>query len=374
VKYNVLPDSSAAYVGTNYGSRSAYWMDGNLHPGYAMNWNATMEYQVGTNEILKLSYQGSAGVRLVESWNVNVFPTDFGAGNPALQTAALAATQNYLPYPQFGSINYMSNTGHSTYHAGTIQFEKRHSHGMVLNAFYTMSKAMDDCDNDSGTCSGVAPISNRNLAKGRAGYDRHHIFLVSETYELPFGKGKKYMNHSRLLDYLIGGFNISWITTVETGNPITFSYSNNPNNEYPGSIGNMVPNLVCNHITMQAFGLGDALGGNRFDQAQSNPVLNASCFAPPPAFTPGNAGRNIVTGPGVIGNLASAQKNISITERWKFQVRFDFQNPFHNYSFSNPSSNLDFRNPQLFGKITTDPTTFDYFGQPLMNLTLKLSW
>ena len=76
---------------------------------------------------------------------VNVFPTDFGAHNPALQAAAFAAPQNYLPYPQFGSINYMSNTGHSSWHAGTVQFVKRYSQGVVLNAFYTFSQALDDC-------------------------------------------------------------------------------------------------------------------------------------------------------------------------------------------------------------------------------------
>lgn len=374
VQYNVQSNQSALYVGTNYGSRSLYWMDGNLHPGYAMNWNTMVEYQVSPNNILKLMYQGSAGVHLVESWNINVFPTNFGAGNPALQTAALAATQNYLPYTQFGAINYMSNTGHSSYHAGTVQFEKRHSQGLVLNAFYTFAKALDDCDSDSGTCTGVAPVTNRNLNKGRAGYDRHHIWLVSETYELPFGKGRHFLNHSRFLDYLIGGYNISWITTIETGSPMTFSYSNNPNNEYPSSIGNQTPNLVCSHISMQEFGLGDAIGGNRFNQSLENPVLNASCFAAPPAFTPGNAGRNIVTGSGIIGNLASASKTFKFTERWNMQVRFDFQNPFHNFALSNPTTSLDFRNPQLFGKITSDPTTFDYFGQPLMDLTLKLSW
>ena len=304
-----------------------------------------------------------------------MFPTDFGAGNPALQTAALAATQNYLPYPQFGSINYMSNTGHSSYHSGTIQFEKRHSQGVVLNAFYTLSKAIDDCDSDSGTCTGVAPITNRNLAKGRAGFDRHQIFLVNATYELPVGKGRHFVNHSRALDYLIGGFNLSWITTIETGNPMTFSYSNNPNNEYPSSIGNMVPNLVCNNIQMvQHFRLGDVIGGNRFDQSSEGAALSPSCFAPPAPFTPGNAGRGIVTGTGAIGNLASASKEVSFKERWKFQVRFDFQNPFHNFSLSNPTTGLDFKNPQLFGKITSDPTTFDYFGQPLMDLTFKLSW
>src|SRR2546429_221124 len=84
-----------------------------LHPGYAMNWNATVEYQISANNLVKATYQGSAGVHLVETWNINAFPHTLGENDPALRAAAYAAPQNYLPYPQFGSINNMSNTGHS---------------------------------------------------------------------------------------------------------------------------------------------------------------------------------------------------------------------------------------------------------------------
>ena len=62
------------------------------------------------------------------------------------------------PIPQFGSINNMSNTGHSTFHAGTVQFQKRFAQGLTLNSFYTFSKAIDDCDTDYGTCTGVEPV------------------------------------------------------------------------------------------------------------------------------------------------------------------------------------------------------------------------
>jgi hypothetical protein len=374
VVYNVLGNNTATYVGTNYGSRNIYWMDGNLHPGYVMNWNGTAEYQISANNILKLSYQGSAGVHLVESWNVNVFNTDFGANNPALRAAAFAAPQNYLPYSQFGQINYMSNTGHSTWHAGTVQFQKRYSQGLVLNSFYTISKALDDCDSDSGVCTGVAPVSNRNLNKGRAGYDRHQVFVTNATYELPIGKGRHFLTRGGVLDYLIGGYEIAWVQTIETGNPFGFTYANSPNNYYPSSIGNYVPDLTCSGISMSSFGLGSTIGGNRFNQAQEGAVLPVGCFAAPAAFTPGNAGRNIVTGPGLIYSQASASKTFALTERWKLQFRFDFQNPFHNYGFSNPSNTVDFKNPQLFGKITGDQTTASFGGQPLMNLMLRLTW
>ena len=374
VSYNILPNGTATYVGTNYGSRNIYWMDGRLRPGYVANWNATVEYQLSANNLLKLSYQGSAGVHLIESWNINVFPTDFGANNSALQLAAFATPQNYLPYPQFGRISYMSNTGHSSYHSGTIQFQKRYSQGLVLNTFYTYSKALDDCDSDSGVCSGVAPISNRNLNKGRAGYDRTHVIVASATYQLPVGKGRHFLNHSRILDYLVGGYDIAWVQTFETGNPFGFSFTNSPYNYFPSSIGNYVPNLTCNGISMPGFELGSKIGGNRFNQALENPVLNVNCFAPPAPFTPGNAGRNIVTGPGLVYSQISASKNFPFKERWNLQLRFDFQNPFHNWGFNNPTNQVDFKNPQLFGKITSDQTTASFGGEPLMNLMLRLSW
>lgn len=124
---------------------------------------------------------------------------------------------------------------------------------------------------------------------------------------------------------------------------------------------------------MPAYGLGRLIGGARFNQALENPVLPVGCFAAPTAFTPGNAGRNIVTGPGIMYSQASAKKNFKINERWNAQLRFDFQNPFHNYGFNNPTNTVDFKNPQLFGKITGDRTTASFVGQPLMNLMLKLS-
>uniref|UniRef100_Q021P6 TonB-dependent transporter Oar-like beta-barrel domain-containing protein n=1 Tax=Solibacter usitatus (strain Ellin6076) TaxID=234267 RepID=Q021P6_SOLUE len=374
VQYNIQPNNTATYVGTNFGSRSANWMDGNLHPGYVMNWNTTVEYQISTNNLLKLMYQGSAGVHLVESWNYNLFPTDFGADNPSLRAAAFAAPQNYLPFTQFGSINYMSNTGHSTWHSGTIQFQKRYSQGIVLNTFYTFSKALDDCDSDSGTCSGVAPKTNRNLNKARAGYDRRHVFVTNVVYELPVGKGRHFVNHNRALDYVIGGWELAWVESVETGNPFGFSFTNSPNNYFPSSMGNYVPNLTCSGISMPGYGLGSKIGGARFNQALENPVLDVNCFAPPAAFTVGNAGRNIVTGPGILYSQASLKKNFAFKERWNLQLRFDYQNPFHNWGFNNPSNQVDFRNPQLFGKITGDQTTASFAGQPLMNLMLRLSW
>jgi hypothetical protein len=294
-----------------------------------------------------------------------------------LQAAAFANPQAYLPYTQFGTINHMANTGHSSFHAGTIQFSKRYSQGLSMDSFYTYSKALDDCDSDSGNCTGVAPVSDRNLNKGRAGFDQRHRFVTSATYELPFGKGRSYVNRGGILDYVIGGWNISWIQTVATGNAFGFTFANSPYNYYPTNIGARVPNLVATP-EMPQFGITGIIGGNRFNQSLSNALIgsslqapatsasNISAFAPPPAFTPGNAGRNILTGPAAYFSQVSATKN--------FRFKYDFQNPFHNFALNLPSNSVDFKNPQLFGKFTADQATASIQGEPLMNLSLKLSW
>jgi len=102
---------------------------------------------------------------------------------------------------------------------------------------------------------------------------------------------------------------------------------------YPtNNAGNWVPNLVGTP-TMPHFGVGKLIGGNRFDQAQENALVDIKNFAAPPEFTPGNAGRNIMTGPASYYSQTSAKKNFKFGERWNLQVRWDFQNPFHNYGF-----------------------------------------
>ena len=384
VAYNLQPNGTAAYVGTNYGSRNVAWLDPTLHPARVLTWNATIEYQVSTNNLFKLSYQGSSGIDLLETWNINAFNTDFGAGTP-LQAAAFANPQAYLPYPQFGSINHMANTGHSSFHAGTIQYSKRYSRGLWMDSFYMYSKALDDCDSDSGTCTGVAPVSNRNLNKGRAGFDQRHRFVTSATYELPLGKGRSFMNGGGFSDWFLGGWDMSWIQTIATGNPFGFTFANSPSNYFPTSIGARVPNLVATP-TMPQFGLGYLIGGARFNQSLANALIvpagqqsgssqsNISAFAAPAPFTPGNAGRNILTGPAAYFSQVSVKKNFKIKERFNLQVRYDFQNPFHNFAFNAPTNSVDFKNPQLFGKITGDVATANIQGEPLMNLTVQLRW
>jgi hypothetical protein len=364
--------NTAAYVNPsgNYSGRNVEWWDPNLRNPYVLNWNASVQRQLSQNFLLDLSYQGSGGIGLIERWQYNTFPVDYAANDPSLRAKVFAKPQEYRPFPNYGNVNIRSNFGHSTYHGATVKLDKRTSQGLTFSTFYTFSKAIDSQDNDNdGT--GVAPIQNRSLEKARAGYDRNHRFITYATYELPFGKGRKWMTGGGVKNAILGGYEIAWIQTLESGNPYTFDFAGSPDNYYPTFVGNRRPNLVSQPSLLPNWG---DVGGDRFNQANRNPIIDINNFAYPAAFTPGNSGRNIMTGTRLLWTQLSAKKNWMIRERLGVQLRWDFQNPFHNYNWNNPSTTVDFTQRKLFGKLLADQRTASTGGQALMNLTLQLTW
>jgi hypothetical protein len=370
VTYNIRPNGTAAFTGANFGGRnSEYWDPASRNP-YVLNWNLSTQYEVSTNYVLEVSYQASAGVGLVERWELNTFPLDFAANDPTLRARAFAAQQNYRPYTHFGSVRMRSNFGHSTYHSGTVKLERRFSRGLFFSTFYTFSKAIDSQDNNNDG-SGVAPIQNRSLEKGRAGFDRNHRYIGTVTYELPFGRGKKWLNRGGWMHYIFGGFDIAWIQTIESGNPLTFSFAGSPSNYWNTFAGTRRPDLVSTPALRDGW---RDLGGDRFNKENINPIIDINHFAYPAAFAPGNAGRNIATGTRLLWSQASAAKNIPIGERFNMQIRWDFQNALKTYNFNPPDTTVNFTRPREFGKLTADPRTASLGGQPLMNLTLQVSW
>ncbi|MDX1982369.1 MAG: TonB-dependent receptor [Bryobacteraceae bacterium] len=384
-QFQINSDLSAPFRGTNFGSRGVQWWDQNLRNPYTINWNGSAQFEFTRDYLPEFSYQGSSGVGLVERWEANTFPVDFANGNPTLQNQVFAASQNFRPYNQFGDVALRSNFGHSSFHSGTVKLEKRLSQGMFFNTFYTFSKCLNSQDNDNSG-SGVAPIQNRGLEKGRCGYDRSHRFIGTINYELPFGKGKRWANSGGWKNWIIGGLEVSWIQTMETGNPLTFSFANSPYNYYPGFAGNRRPDVVGQPV--YDFSKWNNGGGDRFTQQNRPALVDINAFAWPGGcgsditavnpggcnFRIGNAGRNIITGPNLVWSQVSVQKNFRFSERWLAQLRWDFQNALKTYNFIGPTTAVDFRNPRTFGKLLDDPRTASLGGQPLMNLTLMIQF
>jgi hypothetical protein len=340
-----------------------------------MNWNFSIQRELGANYLLEGSYQGSTGVGLLERWEQNTFPISTGANDPAYRSQVFAAPQNFRPFPHFGNIRMRGNFGHSSFHGGTVRLEKRHGgSGLSFITFYTWSKTIDSQDNDQDG-EGVDILGNRNLEKALAGYHRAHRWVGTILYELPFGRGKQFLNQGGALNHIFGGWELSWIQTMETGNPFTVSYSGNPANQWPSYVGISRPNSVKANPELRENWRSEVYNSDdRFSLTGIAPIIDTDYFGYPTAFTAGNLGRNAVIGPNLVWSQVSLAKNIQITERVKFQIRWDMQNALKHYNFDPPTRDWNSQRLAEFGKVRTDPRTASIGGQPLMNLTLALSF
>jgi TonB dependent receptor len=366
------------FQGSNYSSRNTTFTDPNLKDPYTMTWNLGLQYQLRSNVLMELSYDGSASVGNLETPQYNALPENYLAGNTAALAAFVGNPQISRPFSNFGTINYRGNISHSTYHAGTIHLQKRYSHGLTMDGFYTYSKSIDG--------SGVGNVDVSSLLyKGPSSFDRRHRFVSNFSYDLPIGRGRAFLNRGGVVNALLGGYTLVWQYSIYTGNPITWGFTNSPNTYLPGFVGiGGRPNLVGTPTLRDGW---QDLGGDRFNIGNQNSTINSLAdFAYPATYTFGNAGKNtFYTQRGISGSF-SARKEFTLKERLRLQVRFDFQNPFKWYNWGNMNTTVDLKNVvagtaletagNSFGKIPSgnEGTSVADGGVPMMNATIKFIW
>ena len=365
INFNIQPDGSVPFIGTNYSGRSASFYDPSMRSPYIVNWNAGIQRQFGANYLLEFTYQGSAGVGLLNRWDINQIPLDI-SNDPVRLEAIRRDAQNFRPYPQFGSIFHYSNYGHSSFHSGTVKLEKRMSKGVSFTSYYTWGKAIDEASDDS-TASGVT-FYNRRLEKGRSNYDVAHRWVTYAIWDLPVGRGQRYLSDSNaVVRAILGNWQLSAIQTAETGAPMNFTH----NGRLPGTTTNvylpgtlrpdMAPGKTYDDIQLD----WDRKGPCRHTIACAEPWADINAFAIPNSFAIGQMGRNVINGPGLFWHQFALSKKIPITERILGTLRVDFTAPFK-YPFFSPlsgaRSTVDFRNPQSFGKIIEQQGGFSGLG------------
>ncbi|MBS1829002.1 MAG: carboxypeptidase regulatory-like domain-containing protein [Acidobacteria bacterium] len=367
----VRPDGSIPFAGTNFSGRSATWVDVNRKSPYTMNWNFGVQQSFATNYMVEMMYTGNSSVNGFENREINSLSYDWANNlrltNPAQFSAFQSNTQIYRPYPNFGSILFRTNGARSNYHAGTVKLDKRFSHGLSLLTFYTYSKLIDSSSGNN--------LLSRNMDRAEAQNNRTHQYTGSMNYEIPFGKGRKWMNKGGWVNAVFGGFDMVWLYRIQSGDALTFTFAGSPYQYMPGVVAQRGgrPNSTGDRA-----GLRDNwqdIGGDRFVQANQNGLIQSmSYFDYPLAFQQGNVGRNTFDRQRFIDTQFSASKQWSIKERATAIFRFDFQNPFKWYNLSAPNVVVNFTNPATFGKVSTstsdEGTTANAGGQGLMNITL----
>ncbi|MBL8230838.1 MAG: TonB-dependent receptor [Bryobacterales bacterium] len=342
IRFTVNPDGSVPFQGTNYAGRNASWFDPNMRLPYVLMWSGGFQVQLTNSWLMETIYQGSSGVGLLNNWDMNVVPLNISTERAELDRV-FQAVQNYKPYRQFGGIQHYANYGHNSHHSGMLRFERRYASGMTLNAFYQLGKTLNDGDDDGGR-SGITWY-NRNLEKGRASYDIRHRFVSVFTYELPFGKGRRFMSSGGPKDYVLGGWELAWTQTFQSGPPVQVTAAGNPNRQLPGL---QRPNAILPAEQMVVDGY--SVGANRFPLAAQNSYFNVNAFAYPAAYTAGTMGRNVVESPGLQWTQLSLSKTFPVKERFRFTVRWDINNPTKQPQLADPGASYNLNNLAQFGR------------------------
>ncbi|MSV30816.1 MAG: hypothetical protein EXQ52_19020 [Bryobacterales bacterium] len=275
------------------------------------------------------------------------YPT-FGA-NPGLKGTGGWGTQATVrqalrPYPQYNSIDTASgggdHSGHSTYHAFMIRFEKRYSAGLQFQTSYVFSKILTDAD--SYWVGGAAMDHfNRGLEKSIGQFDVPHNFKMGAVYDLPFGRGKKFLSGNGAANWIAGGWRVSGTAFYASGIPLGLGTSNS----LPLFSGGLRP-IISTYDGWRA-----PTKGGDFDPFVDRFVQPASFFPAQPANTFGNQTRYNPK----LRQFGNYNENISIAKSFPIreQMRIDFRaeafNAFNRVRFGTGS--LQLQNNQ-FGQLT----------------------
>ena len=297
--------------------------DWRLHSGVYDQWNVNLEYQLPGNILISPAYVGSKGTHLQSVIDRNQIPTP-----------SATFDQGNRPYPQFASFTSIVNRGNSTYHAFQLKAEKRTSHGLYFLSAFTFSKSIND--QPEICCNSPWPQNSYNLAaeKGLSDFDNRQRWVTSVDYALPVGKGQKYLNQRGVTDAILGGWHVGGIVTFRSGFPFSPVMGFDPTNT--GSIG--TPRT-------------DRIGSGHLSNPSANLWFNVNDFPLPTCFCFGNAGRNILEGPGEKGADLSARKFFSISEQVRLEFRAEFFNAFNHPVFLQPDNFID-DGPGAAGVIT----------------------
>ena len=288
---------------------------------YTQTWNFNVQREFSNNIAMEVGYVANKGTHLQTSSEYNIpFP---GAGN----------VQARRRYPQWGVLDYKIWGGSSTYHSLQAKFEKRFSSGFSFLGSYAWSKCIDAPGSEEG---GAPAYYLDNLYKGRCDYDVPHNFVTSYIWELPFGKGKRFLSGApKALDFAVGGWQWQGINTLQSGVPYNVSINvdraNTGVGQRPDAIARPVePRMLsCWYFTSSNPGCKAAFPNQ------------ADTFVLPAIYTYGNAGRTLLRGDRLIQLDMSLIKNFRVSESKAFEFRAQVFNLTNTPSFSSPSGTVN---------------------------------
>ena len=303
-----------------------------VKPAIIQHWNLTLEQQVTSSLTVSAGYVGQYATHLVVS--------DRFWSQPVLGTGPVQQRRRIYPVmPLVTELVVTNPVGNQNYDSLQVSVRRRFSSGLEFTSAYTWSHAMSDNAGFYGPAVGNQPnqmqdYGNRQAEWGPASMDIRHNWISSYNYDLPIGRGKRWLGGmSRMTDALLGGWMTSGILTFRTGLPLTIGETPDTSNA-----GSLAPRP-------------DAVKNGNLSRSERGPDrwFDTTAFIRQPANTFGNAGVGTIQDPGISNVDFSLQKSFRVTETKRFEFRAEAFNVFNTPLFTGVGRVLG---NATFGRIT----------------------
>ena len=309
--------------------KNTYAVDPDFRTPYAQSWNFSLEDEIFKNVIFSLGYVGTKGTKL----DLLLAPNQFLAGTTPGQTGLALQNTLAFTYETFGAS--------SIYHGLQVGMRRQFHGGFSMGGQYTYSKSIDDAAAVGGAGRTVAQnYLDLQAERGLSSFDLRHKLVINHTYEFPFGDRRRWLSHGGVAAHVIGNWEVSGVTTLQSGNPFTARVLGNL-----GSIGGTA--AIAN---LRADATDEPVALSRSERTTQE-FFNTAAFAPPLPGQFGDAGRNTIPGPGMVNFNMSLERLFTFSK--ERGIRGSFRISANNLmNTPNWSGLATVVNGQEFGRVT----------------------
>jgi hypothetical protein len=356
------PEYGTAYFGT---ANSVEWKD-----PYSLQWNLSVERNLGFSTGLRISYIGMKTTQL--SWSPN-----WNQSLPNSTTPYPDQPLSSRPFPNWGRVNTRNVGSIANYNALQIEANRRFAGGLAFNSTYTWSKNLTDNLGDSAnggfceerSCGRSSNWYDRHMEYGNSFGPRRHNWITTVVYQLPFGKGSRFAKTANpVLNGVIGGWQTSNIFLIQSGpwltplmgsgiDPSGTGAGFQGRSQHPDSVGPAYPGQQSSSQWFLSSGF----------QCPNGDCLVGTSAAHPPIGRFGTAGVGILEGPGTVSWNFAISKSFNLTERAKLRFEVSFVNVLNHINLGVPDMNITHPNDPAtgqcgFGCITSAQGLFQFSG------------
>ena len=307
---------------------NTYAADSNFRRPYAQTWNFSAEDELFRNVILSVAYVGTKGSKL----DLLLSPDSLNPSAKGSQQTSIPGVQQFL---------YETDGADSIYNGLQVTLRRQFHGGFSMSGNYTWGKSIDDAASVGGNGRNV-PQDSFDLHAERAlsNFDVRNKLIVNDTYEFPFGEQRHFLNRGGAAAKIIGNWQISGVTTVQSGTPLTAQVGGNQsNNNGSGVFSSERPDATGEPVSLPR------------SVRTTLDFFNTAAFALPASGQLGTAGRNTITGPGTVNFNMSLGRFFTFSREKNLRARFsiDATNIFNHPNYSSVATTI---NAQNFGWVT----------------------